>query len=180
MTVNIRKEDLRSVKTEKALDIAMFSLLESRNFRKITVSDICTSALISRATFYAHFTDKYDLLRDWLICLKPENIKKTDSYELIEETVNQFVYKNALVIRNLVYDANDETLEIILDSVMSASNFAITKNVDGKRNPEYIVLSNFFAGGMFYYFLWQAKNKFPPDVKPMNIHLYEIIMKFYE
>jgi len=180
MPADIGKVDLRSMKTEKALDIAMFSLLNNRNFRKITVKDICGEAQISRATFYAHFIDKYNLLEYWLMYLKPEGINKDDCYEQIEKTVNQFIHKHATIIKNLIYDADDQTLDILFNSILSTFGFNAAKYDNGKTNPKYVVLSNFYVGGVFNYFLWQVKNKFPSDVMPMNVYLYEIITKFHE
>lgn len=55
--------DIRITKTQRALSIAMLSLLEKNSFQKITVNDICQEALVSRSTFYAHFVDKYMLLQ---------------------------------------------------------------------------------------------------------------------
>lgn len=56
------KTDLRIQKTEQALLDAMHKLLQSKPYDKITVSDLCSEANIRRATFYAHFKDKYDFL----------------------------------------------------------------------------------------------------------------------
>lgn len=156
----------------------MFSLLESRNFGKITVSDICMEALISRATFYSHFIDKYDLLRDWLICLKMDNMTEFASYEQVEESVNRFVEKNSLVIKNLIYEANDETMTILFESILATLDLNVESIKDKKMNTKFVVLSNFYAGGILYYILWHVKNKFPPDVMPMNTYFYEIIEKF--
>lgn len=178
--VNTEKKDLRSIKTEKALDIAIFSLLECRNFQKITVSDICKAAQISRATFYAHFTDKYDLLKNCLIRFEPRNISNDDPYEHIEKVINELIHKNKLVIKNIVFGADNETLEILFNSILSTLNLTAKKSDSKIYTPKHIVLSNFYAGGMVYYLLWQVKNKFPLDVMPMNIHLYEMIEKFQE
>lgn len=180
MPVNIGKEDLRCVKTEKALNIAMFSLLENRNFGKITVSDICGEALISRATFYAYFSDKYDLLKDWLIHLLPENISNDEANDKMGKKVNCFISKNENIIKNLMYNADDETLGILFESILNTIDFSILKKDDGNTNPKYIVLSNFYAGGMLFYINWHVKNKFPSDIMPMNVHLDDLIMKFKE
>lgn len=158
----------------------MFSLLESRNFQKITVSDICKAAQISRATFYAHFTDKYDLLKDWLTRFEPINISNDDPYEHIEKVINQLIHKNKLVIKNIVFGADNETLEILFNAILSTLNLTDEKNDSKIYTPKNIVLANFYAGGMIYYLLWQVKNKFPSDVMPMNIHLHEMIEKFQE
>ena len=53
------KPDLRKQKTRKALETAFFELSETRWIEDITVGDICEKAMVRRATFYKHFTDKY-------------------------------------------------------------------------------------------------------------------------
>ena len=56
------KEDLRIVRTRKLLSTALFDLLESTPYEKISVMDICEKAMVHRATFYNHFEDKEHLL----------------------------------------------------------------------------------------------------------------------
>jgi len=56
------KEDLRIQKTKAALFDAFFSMLEEMPFEDLTVNDLCTRADIRRATFYKHYTDKFDFL----------------------------------------------------------------------------------------------------------------------
>lgn len=55
--------DRRLRKTNTALKNSLDSLLMKQNFSEITVQDIVDRADIGRATFYRHYTDKYDLLR---------------------------------------------------------------------------------------------------------------------
>ena len=52
--------DLRNEKTNQALKNAFIELLHHKNFDDITVGQLCTQAQIRRATFYTHFSDKYD------------------------------------------------------------------------------------------------------------------------
>lgn len=49
-------------KTKHMLSEALLSLAEKRSFRKISVGDICQTAMVSRSAFYSHFADKYELL----------------------------------------------------------------------------------------------------------------------
>ena len=56
------KKDLRIVKTEQALFNALTKLIKDKSFEEIKVADICNEALINRTTFYAHYSDKYELL----------------------------------------------------------------------------------------------------------------------
>lgn len=52
--------DLRVQKTYAALFRAFQELLEEKSFEEITVKELCDRAVIRTATFYKHFTDKYD------------------------------------------------------------------------------------------------------------------------
>ncbi len=56
-------EDLRQRRTKKHLMNALVELMEERPFAELSVVDICERAMVHRTTFYAHFTDKEDLLR---------------------------------------------------------------------------------------------------------------------
>ena len=55
------KVDRRVRKTRASLHGAMLTLLEDHSYAEITVEQLIGKADISRATFYAHFSDKDDL-----------------------------------------------------------------------------------------------------------------------
>lgn len=54
--------DPRIIKTRKAILEAFGELMLEKTFRKITIGDITERAIVNRATFYAHFENKEDLL----------------------------------------------------------------------------------------------------------------------
>jgi len=54
--------DPRVKRTRQLLQQALMDLLREKGFQAITVQDIAERATLNRATFYAHFTDKYDLI----------------------------------------------------------------------------------------------------------------------
>ncbi|HKH20287.1 MAG TPA: TetR/AcrR family transcriptional regulator [Gammaproteobacteria bacterium] len=53
---------LRLRRTQKLLREALIELIEQRGFDAITVGEITERALVSRATFYRNYHDKYDLV----------------------------------------------------------------------------------------------------------------------
>jgi AcrR family transcriptional regulator len=55
------KKDRRVARTQKLLRDAFTSLLREKRFESISVQDIAERAIVNRATFYAHFQDKFDL-----------------------------------------------------------------------------------------------------------------------
>ncbi|GHU37605.1 hypothetical protein FACS1894105_10040 [Clostridia bacterium] len=146
MSGNFRKEDLRIIKTRKALLSALSSLLKQYKFSKITVHDICTEALVSRTAFYAHFKDKYDLLQKWLIKTKSEIfIDLRSGKDNMENSICSALRTNAKLIENLLSDANLEQWQLLLDF------FSLDDSVLLKPNKESgcdKILSDFFSGGI--------------------------------
>jgi AcrR family transcriptional regulator len=67
MTAPANGNDPRVKRTRQLLLQAFISLLEERqNIHSISVQDITERAEVNRATFYAHFEDKYALLEVWM------------------------------------------------------------------------------------------------------------------
>jgi len=55
--------DPRVRRTRQSIVQAFMKLINQKGFQAISVQDITEQAGINRATFYAHFPDKYALLR---------------------------------------------------------------------------------------------------------------------
>ncbi len=67
MTTPANANDPRVKRTRQLLLQAFISLLEDRHtIHSISVQDITERATVNRATFYAHFEDKYALLEVWM------------------------------------------------------------------------------------------------------------------
>ncbi|RYG47089.1 TetR/AcrR family transcriptional regulator [bacterium] len=58
--------DPRVRRTRKALQDALGELLREKRFAEISVQDVAERSTVNRATFYAHFRDKHDLLASLL------------------------------------------------------------------------------------------------------------------
>ncbi|CAM3504376.1 MULTISPECIES: TetR/AcrR family transcriptional regulator [Saccharibacillus] len=58
--------DPRVIRTRRLLIDAFGKLLHHKDFNQITVLDVAREATVNRATFYAHFQDKYALLQSYL------------------------------------------------------------------------------------------------------------------
>lgn len=67
-------EDRRVRKTKKQLRSALTQLLLEKDISHITVRDVADLADVNRGTFYAHYSDVYDLLRQ----LEEELLQRLD------------------------------------------------------------------------------------------------------
>jgi len=84
------KQDRRAVQTRRQLDAAFVDLLHRRAYGNIRVSDITRKAGVGRATFYAHYSSKDDLLRSQfnrtvapMLALKPQDPCPLDASALL-------------------------------------------------------------------------------------------------
>lgn len=90
-------------RTDRAITNALISLLKVKPFEKITVQDILDETPVNRATFYAHFHDKYEIAERMLSEFKylekdiidKLSIQKKSNYAQIMQTA--FLQKKELV-----------------------------------------------------------------------------------
>ncbi|MEG0254477.1 MAG: TetR/AcrR family transcriptional regulator [Vagococcus sp.] len=69
----MKKQDLRVIRTRKMIVDAFLSLVNQKGYEAVTIQDIADTAMINRATFYAHFKDKPDLY-DFVMEYAVENL----------------------------------------------------------------------------------------------------------
>lgn len=70
-----KKEDLRVHRTKKALADTFMQMLSKKPLDEITVNDLCDQAGIRRATFYKHYSDKFDFMTSY-ICFLRDNFDR--------------------------------------------------------------------------------------------------------
>lgn len=132
--------DLRIRRTQKAIREAFFSLIEERDFEHITVKDITDRAMISRNTFYLHYSDKYDLFNK--IC---DELMRTLFFragkQLRRVQQNEFTVESvASIIRGGILAIDEDKREYrILFSAPCASELLTEKiNIMARRFMDFI------------------------------------------
>lgn len=183
------KKDLRIIRTKKFLYEALIILLKEKPFEEIKVSDICEKALINRSTFYAHYSDKYELLdsfiKDIKLSLKEElekntNITNTKEYYL-EMLRIFFLHVNE---RKLFYSAilvNNQN-SIVTDMIFSTLNEDIKKRIEEDNQlkskiPSDIVTS-FYLGAVFNIGIDWLKNPSKYTTEELISYLEELLPEF--
>ncbi len=89
MQISATNADPRVLRTRKLIVQAFHKLTLAKDFKEITVKDITDEAMINRATFYAHFADKYELMEASILRMISEQIGSAlNRFEILDkETV---------------------------------------------------------------------------------------------
>ncbi|MGO4950949.1 MULTISPECIES: TetR/AcrR family transcriptional regulator [Paenibacillus] len=86
-------KNMRMTHTKRSLINAFVNLVNEKDFEKITIADLTKGAQVNRATFYAHFNDKYEML-DYMIDDSASNVIEKRTLGVVEfdqDTINQLV-----------------------------------------------------------------------------------------
>ena len=94
MTINFN--DQRAVKTEEKIQTAFWTLLSEKGYEQIKINDLLQHSGINRTTFYAHYSNKDDLL-DQLEQTLLQGIQSSS----IPLTLFELKYKKADTLANL-------------------------------------------------------------------------------
>lgn len=154
-----QKKDLRVTRTQKALSTAMLKLLEKTSFSKISVNDICTEAMVGRATFYTHFEDKYHLLQVALRQMMEElvdNLEVQDLEHFVHKVVDHLAENRTLFRNLLLRETNQELIRMLNTQMMQSIRQTLEQRQDaGEIMPAPAeLLAVFFAGGAAQLMIW--------------------------
>ncbi len=152
------KVDLRILKTRNVLYHSLEELMKNKAFEEIKVSDICNKALINRSTFYAHYSDKYELLAEYINSLKDalrleleknSNIKNSREYyiEMIKLLLNHIEEKKDTYIAIMINNKNSITMDILYDVINKTIFDQMKDGKTSKKIPMDIILK-FYLGGV--------------------------------
>ena len=161
----MKKEDLRVTKTKRDLRLALLQLLKKYSFEKISVSDVCSEAMINRMTFYKHFDDKYDLLNHTMESLAGEVLQRaSEKFSACNFDENPVKFCTALV--DVVLDECAENKELLQSLIVKDGGIVqdllfnvtrkniekLVKELDKIASAKYPIpaISSFMTGGISY------------------------------
>ena len=131
-----QKEDARVVRTKNKLFTAFKELLAEKTFEEITINEICLRSDIRRATFYKHFSDKYDFLAGLTRKLRSDFESRFNTGNDLNDkdfTSYYYEYLNAIVT---FLDSNEDIVNLIFDSNMTSTLVSVIVEENYKRTKE--------------------------------------------
>ncbi len=164
------KEDLRIVRTRKHLSTTIINMMQAQSLDKISVIDICKEACVNRATFYAHYEDKYHLLSYALEELKDDiysSINKELTAENPMDTILEiacatfdFVKDNkGKISAMLTHNRNEKVLQTIKDSLSRTVKQYIQKcHTTYPSGVPLTLTSVAYAGALIDMCMWYLDN----------------------
>jgi AcrR family transcriptional regulator len=151
--------DLRTEKIYDALTDAMMELLKEKLFEEITVSELCRKARTRRATFYNHFSDKYEFLAFFIDRLRQDMFQEAAA---VPEADTPRGYCHALIDVSLDFTESHSAVLQSLENSAAGSGMLMNISYFMKREQtidrprvykvppalEDELTTQFFIGGM--------------------------------
>jgi AcrR family transcriptional regulator len=110
------KMDRKTRYTRKTLADSLIELMKDKPVTKITIRELCERADINRTTFYAHYRDQYDLLRqieeetlgyiEGMLNKYDSKRSKREVLEMVEEIL-EFIAGNSSSLQILLSENGD-------------------------------------------------------------------------
>lgn len=137
--------------TRMVLQDSLIELMRKKPITKITIKELCEKADINRTTFYAHYSDQYDLLNkieeealSWVKESIADLLNKTDIHETIEvlEKICQSFVENNRYLQVLMsetgnIDFQKELFTIIYQECGISPPLIVNTNLD--MDEDYFV-----------------------------------------
>ena len=177
-----KRKDRRVQRTEELLRKALFSLIREHGFEALTVQDIIDRANIGRATFYAHFDNKEDLLLSGFDQLRA-SLKQRQREAITRGTnIDERVFGFSHEIIAHVHQHRD-----LFQAMVGKRSGAVVQNVMHKLLVDLVredlkamivraeghptrtaALAEFLAGGLFGMLLWWLSSRTGVSVEDLN------------
>lgn len=177
------KLDRKTRYTRMVLQDSLLELMEQKPISKITIKELCEKADINRTTFYAHYTDQYDLLRkigdetlSWAEEMITTLLDQTDKNETINilEGILQYFSDNRKHIKVLMSEQGDiDFQKKLLTLIYSQCDItpSTAKNADLVTKELYFIFVVNGSVGLIQHWLKNGLNK---SVKEMTEIIYNM------
>ena len=177
-----KRKDRRVRRTQQLLEAALLSLIKEKDFDSVSVQEIIDRANVGRATFYAHYDNKEDLLASGFQGLQ-ESLKERQREALshtrtVDERLFAFSY-------HLLAHANEQRdifpaivsqrggaviqhlLRQILVNVIREDVKIMAAPTGAAKVPSEITVQ-FLAGGLFGLLMWWMGSNMRLSVEDVN------------
>ena len=164
-------EDIRIIKTKKALSKSLCQLLITVPYSQISIVEICNNADVHRATFYNYYKSKDDL---FVNCVKQVNQNFIDKFyelnrrdfssrsELLNYIIDSFIERSHELlqyIKKVVAIQKEEKIYYILNKSIYECLYQVLSLVPSQgANVSKDFVAKFYAGALTSISFWYIEN----------------------
>ena|SRR5690554_4787043 len=185
-----RREYRSAIRSKKLIRQAFADLMENRSIDSIKVTEIVEKAGISRATFYAHFSDANAVINQ----LENEIIEKLN--DLLSGLKYHKFVEDSISILYKIEGYIEEDLELFSKLIKSSSSDRFINELKQMalnklflqseipeeilKNKKFLISINFIAGGMVNLYTSWIKKEIDCTLREITHEVYKHIQLFHE
>lgn len=170
------KESRKTRYTRKVLQDSLFELMREKPITKITIKELCENADINRTTFYAYYSDQYDLLRriedetlSWVKEVISNLISKTDKDQQMKilEGIFQYFVENSGHLQVLMSEQGDINFQKQLFTLIYQECRILPSTAadsDSSTKEDYFVFAVNGSIGLIQHWLKNGMNRSPKEM----------------
>lgn len=170
--------NIKAIQSQKWLAEALISLMAEKDYRKITVKDICKQADLSRQTFYNVFDSKDEILHFYLQNSYSNSFARikdhtTLSAEDIVTTFIEVIEQNLLLLENMT---QNQLTGILAEEIVSGVDLFTDTFVSVNQRDETFPYNKAMVSGAFSQVLiYWLKQKHPLDIHILSTLLTDFL-----
>ena len=168
----------RTEMTKFLFRTALIELMQEKPYHKITIKEICEQADLNRTTFYLHYSDQNQLLKDIVSRLEEETAKhfssETGNCDVIEKLIKhlEYIKENEKIYRTLMGSNLDDSIRVkIFKNMLSDINVKNPEWTSRVENPYVQTFIVFGCGSSIFQWI---ENGFDLDTKTLATLLYNL------
>lgn len=177
--------DLRALKSKQAIENALFKLLDNKDFSKISINDICQTAMIGRSTFYRHYEDKYVLLNELLakythifeqlLSERMTDINNVDLLTQLHQGLKEHTYALICLFDNPL--THDQCLETRFTQLLVTHLQSYLKRRKLPQLDPYF--SQLYAQSVLHNIKWSLRYGIDPKLIATTNTMFNQLLKYY-
>lgn len=150
------KNDSKYFNTALLMDEALLQLLQKKDFEYITIKELCKKAGVNRSTFYLHYENMSDILKESMEMLEKKFYSSSssvdrpkDSYYITPDYLKpylEFVKENKIVYRLICEKTNLFETQKTLNRLYNNIFQPILESHHVPKEKQAIIFSYYFGG----------------------------------
>jgi AcrR family transcriptional regulator len=177
-----KNEDRRVQRTQQLLRTALFALIQEKGFEKLSVQEIIDRANVGRATFYAHFDNKEDLLLSGFDAFRESLRQRQREARSCPTTLDEQAFAfsrdmiahvdeyrhlfKAMAGKNSGAAVQNVLRKLVVDFVRDDLKAMVAGNKSRRAVTDAVV--EFIAGGLFGLLVWRLGSKDRLSIEELN------------